>query len=69
MSHPAPAAADPHGTGPVVPATPASVSEVRTEQQRCDHEPCFRTDKRYNCRETGCEWRSECRKLVATWLR
>ena len=30
--------------------------------------PCFSTDKRYDCTE-DCEWRQDCRKLRAVWLR
>ncbi len=41
---------------------------VRMIQQSRGGEPCFATDKRYDCAE-GCEWRRDCRKLVAAWLR
>ncbi|MEX2482030.1 MAG: hypothetical protein WD928_14330 [Gammaproteobacteria bacterium] len=30
---------------------------------------CFRSDERLRCRDTGCRWRSECRRLVAEWRR
>ena len=29
---------------------------------------CFRTDKRWSCRE-ACEWAPDCKKLVAAWQR
>jgi hypothetical protein len=33
-----------------------------------DESPCFGTDKRHDCAEM-CNWRRECRKSVAAWLR
>lgn len=30
---------------------------------------CFRSDERLRCTATGCQWRNECRRLVAEWLR
>ena len=30
---------------------------------------CFRTDTRLTCRDSGCGWRCECRRLVAEWRR
>lgn len=30
---------------------------------------CFRGDERLRCRDTGCRWRSECRRLIAEWKR
>ncbi len=30
---------------------------------------CFRTDKRYLCRERSCNLWAECQKLVAEWMR
>lgn len=41
---------------------------VRMIQQSRSEEPCFATDKRFDCAES-CEWRKDCRKLMATWLR
>jgi len=35
--------------------------------KRCE-EPCFATDKRHDCAQL-CEWRRDCRKLMAAWLR
>lgn len=43
-------------------------SEIRAMQRRRGEEPCFSTDKRYNCIEL-CELRKECLKLRAVWLR
>ncbi|BBI99703.1 hypothetical protein FGKAn22_13960 [Ferrigenium kumadai] len=41
---------------------------VRNVQIRRGNEPCFSTEKRYNCEE-DCEWSRSCRKLRAVWLR
>ena len=43
-------------------------SLVRAIQRKCGEEPCFSTDKRYNCAEQ-CEWSKDCLKLKAVWLR
>lgn len=42
---------------------------VRAIQKVRGEEPCFLTDKRYACKNEECEWRENCRKLVAVWLR
>lgn len=42
---------------------------IRLSQEQRGEEPCFRTDKRLLCRRDDCEWRSECRRLVAAWKR
>lgn len=42
---------------------------VRSIQAAKGHRPCFQSDHRYHCREYHCEWRSECLKLVAEWMR
>jgi hypothetical protein len=41
---------------------------VRNIQIQRGSEPCFSTEKRYNCAE-DCEWSRSCRKLRAVWLR
>lgn len=41
---------------------------IRTIQMQRGEEPCYSTDKRYNCNEV-CEWRASCQKLRAIWLR
>lgn len=41
---------------------------IRAIQALRGEEPCFSTDKLYNCTEV-CEWRQNCRKLMAVWLR
>jgi hypothetical protein len=32
------------------------------------HEPCFRSERRYQCVE-DCKWAVECKKLLAEWRR
>lgn len=41
---------------------------IREIQMAREEDPCFGTDKRHDCAEM-CEWRRECRKLIAVWLR
>lgn len=41
---------------------------IRNVQVHRGGEPCFSTEKRYNCME-NCEWSRSCRKLRAVWLR
>jgi hypothetical protein len=38
-------------------------------QKSRQQQSCFRTDDRVTCRNTRCEWRAECLKLIAAWLR
>ncbi|CAG7856028.1 hypothetical protein MCAMS1_00368 [biofilm metagenome] len=42
---------------------------IRQIQQKCNHLPCFRTQKRDRCvhKET-CLWQADCQKLLAEWL-
>lgn len=47
---------------------PLKASAVRAIQTQRGEEPCYSTDKRYNCTEP-CEWRKDCTKLRAVWLR
>ena len=46
----------------------SQASAVRAIQMQRGEEPCFSSDKRYNCEEQ-CEWRKDCIKLRAVWLR
>jgi hypothetical protein len=41
---------------------------IRKIQKLRGDEPCFATDKSFDCAEI-CQWRRECRKLKAVWLR
>ncbi|MGE5626086.1 MAG: hypothetical protein ACM3ZT_11130 [Bacillota bacterium] len=56
---------------PVVPGgRPASLRRiVWAEQEQCGHEPCFGTQRRLFCEESGCPWRGECLSLRAAWRR
>lgn len=47
---------------------PLKASAVRAIQRQRGEEACFSTDKRYSCAEQ-CEWRKDCIKLRAIWLR
>ncbi|MEE9412605.1 MAG: hypothetical protein V3V22_06085 [Methylococcales bacterium] len=42
---------------------------VRSVQEVKGHKPCFQSDERDYCVEYDCEWRTECMKLVAAWMR
>lgn len=41
---------------------------IRSVQVLRGAEPCYSTEKRYDCKEK-CEWAQSCRKLRAVWLR
>ncbi|MBI4938262.1 MAG: hypothetical protein HY846_08615 [Nitrosomonadales bacterium] len=43
-------------------------SAIWAIQRQRGQEPCFSTDKRYSCAQQ-CEWRKDCMKLRAVWLR
>lgn len=45
------------------------VELVRAIQKGEGQDPCYMTDKRHLCWELNCEWRRECRRLVAEWRR
>ena len=47
---------------------PSRTQTVRLRQMEQGHEPCFGTEKRFDCAEI-CEWRRDCHKRVAVWLR
>ena len=42
---------------------------VRAEQVAAGGKACFMTQERITCRNNECEWRRECRRLVAVWKR
>lgn len=44
------------------------IEMIRMTQQFYGEEPCFATEKRHDCAES-CDWRRDCRKQVAVWLR
>jgi len=42
---------------------------VRAIQKATQHRPCFQSDQYKSCQEIDCKWRSECKKLIAEWMR
>lgn len=50
------------------PQPTSEIELIRSIQLLYKEEPCFATDKRHDCAEM-CEWRQDCRKLKAVWLR
>lgn len=44
-------------------------NSIRADQINRGLTPCFRTAERLTCKESGCEWRKNCLKLVASWKR
>jgi len=45
------------------------ITAVRDIQTRQGGKPCFMTAERLFCKKSDCEWRRDCRKLVAVWKR
>ena len=45
------------------------INEVRAIQMQRGEKPCFMTAERLICKNFECEWRRDCRKLVAVWKR
>ena len=50
------------------PQQSSEIQLIRSIQRLYNEEQCFGTDKRHDCAEL-CEWRRDCRKLKAVWLR
>ena len=42
---------------------------IQAIQAISQHRPCFRSEIRMLCEGVDCEWRTECRKLIAIWCR
>jgi hypothetical protein len=42
---------------------------VRSIQIATGHRPCFQSEHKYLCKKYDCEWRKDCTKLVAEWMR
>jgi hypothetical protein len=40
---------------------------IQAIQNISQHRPCFRSETRMLCGGVGCEWRAECRRLIAVW--
>lgn len=45
------------------------IATVRSIQIQQGGKPCYMTAERLFCKSTDCEWRRDCRKLVAVWKR
>ncbi len=42
---------------------------IQAIQNISRHRPCFQSETRMLCGGVGCEWRAECRRLIAVWCR
>ena len=42
---------------------------VRAIQLQVKQRPCFRSDNYMSCKDKDCKWQTECKKLVAVWMR
>ena len=43
---------------------------IQSIQNATHHRPCFRSDPGMNCHENDdCQWKAECKKLIAEWFR
>jgi hypothetical protein len=40
---------------------------IQAIQAACHHHPCFRSAIYTQCGEKDCQWRAECKKLIAHW--
>jgi len=45
------------------------IHSIDNKQKNTEKKPCFRTDERYFCKKTDCEFMQECKKLIAIWMR
>ena len=42
---------------------------IRSIQRAQGVDACFLTDHRFSCGKERCEWKEDCKKLTAAWLR
>ncbi len=42
---------------------------VRSIQKAQGHSQCFQSERRYFCKKNNCPWTSDCKKLIAEWMR
>ena len=42
---------------------------IQAIQNIRQHRPCFRSETRMLCRGMGCEWKAECKRMIAVWCR
>lgn len=54
---------------PPHPGMTSKTAAVRAQQIANGEEPCFMTQKRLLCARIDCEWRAQCRRLIAAWKR
>lgn len=54
---------------PPHPTMTSRTAAVRARQIAGGDEPCFMTQKRLLCARVDCEWRGQCRRLIAAWKR
>ncbi len=47
----------------------SEVELIRAIQKAAHKRNCFRSDFRDQCLESECPWKSECKKIIAEWLR
>jgi len=40
---------------------------IRAIQQQHHHRPCFRMISEHPCHDEDCQWKHECKKLIADW--
>jgi hypothetical protein len=45
------------------------VELIQSIQNASHHRPCFRSALNRDCHEEDCQWRVECKKLIAEWCR
>lgn len=55
--------------GPRYSAGITDIAEVRAIQVQQGDKPCFMASERLICKNSECEWRRDCRKLIAVWKR
>ncbi len=42
---------------------------IQAIQNATQHHPCFRSEPSIPCEEEVCQWKTECKKLIAIWYR
>ena len=45
----------------------SEIELIKAIQNISQHRPCFRSETRKLCGGMWCEWRTECRRLIAVW--
>ena len=47
----------------------SEVELIREIQKAAQNRPCFRSNYREYCLNSECQWKTECKKIIAEWLR